>query len=316
MKIAKLNMAIFATALAMAQSAGAESLKVSGLYSSLAADTSDIKSIVVDRFQGDLGDDVSIVLTRLLSQVTIDKTPYFFISNSAAARQPDAILSGSARMRVSETKTIGSRKRCVARDEKGKCTDKKNVKVRCKQRIVSFDSDFQLIAQGDGRTLYDARKPDTHISDKCEGEYYPTSLSTIANDFVDKAALAVRRDIAPEWREEAVSVLESTKGMDLTSERDFSAAVKMTKRDPVGACDAWSALAEKGLRHRSLSFNLGLCAEQANDLAKAMDQYRATQEDFESKGRVKESLKRVGDKRRAIDEWQSRIPAKVTAQGQ
>ncbi len=312
MRLVKFSAAILA--LAMAQSAGAESLKLGGLYPALAADTSDIKSIVIDRFQGDVGEDVSIFLRQVLEQVEVDETPYFMISNSAAARQPDAILTGFARTFRKTTKTTGTRKRCVARDDKGKCTEKKNVKVPCKTLSISFESEFRLMPAGGGQPIYRASKPDSYFDEACEGEGFSSNLITAEKRFVEKAVSEVRRDIAPEWREESISILESAKGMDAAGEREFKSAVKLTKRDPERACSIWQGLASRGVRHRSLSFNLGLCAEQAGDLSKAMNQYQATQEDFESKGRVKDAFKRVGDKRRALAEWQSRLQPKVAAQ--
>ena len=65
----------------------------------------------------------------------------------------------------------------------------------------------------------------------------------------------------------------------------------------------WDEAAGNGQVHISLTFNRGLCAEQRGDLDAALALYEEADRFSRGKLEVTESLRRVSDHRRALDEW-------------
>ncbi|NWO96236.1 tetratricopeptide repeat protein, partial [Escherichia coli] len=86
---------------------------------------------------------------------------------------------------------------------------------------------------------------------------------------------SVRGDIAPTLSTYRIRVRESDKGMGKDQAQRFKDLVKLTKRDARGACAGWSALAGEVPDNPSITFNLGLCAEQAGNYEKALELYHA-----------------------------------------
>ncbi|MEP2101849.1 MAG: hypothetical protein ABJP02_10100 [Parasphingorhabdus sp.] len=295
------------TALCLAATAQAETLRVEGLYPARAPDVASIKSIAIDRFGGSDGTALAFAIEDRLSDVEIDAAPYFKIMTGRSAIEPEATLSGTATAGIEEYETREYRERCIERNDKGKCEKRKSIKVLCLKRVIDFQAQVRLSRFRDGQTIYSDRKSDGNEQTVCGRKESYSSSEEIIRNMISRAAKSVRRDLAPIEKRRNIRVFESRKDMDKATANLFKAAIKMTKTDEQEACRMWDEASVNSAPHRSITYNRGLCAEKDGALEKALTLYGETGQLAGSKTEIKQAIRRVEDRQRALDDWDIRF---------
>ena len=270
-------LAIAGLALAGPEIALAEVLTVEGVYPARTAGAVEVEEITVERFGGDVGEQLAIAITDRLEDVRLDSQPYFTIKSAtgggntyhiygAAGAAPEQALSGpvgatlrgTASGEVSEVRD-GSEKRtrCVRRDDNKKCIEETVDVFRCRKMTVHFSPSLRLIAR-EGGTLYAADDDLVQSQRYCANDKSEPSPARMMDSMVDEFAQRVRYDLAPEFRRADVRIMEGRKGL---AKADSSAPVQRgtmrRTRGPAGRSGgSVSAHADGGRR-------AGLCASRA-----------------------------------------------------
>ncbi|NCN85734.1 MAG: tetratricopeptide repeat protein [Sphingomonadales bacterium] len=284
--------------------AQAEILVIDGMTPANSPEFTDIQSITIDRFGGRDGRALAFEVEDRLSAVTIFGQPYFDVIGGRSAVEPDASLSGNVTAGIDQYETVAKRRRCIERDDKDKCVTYKNIDVDCVTRTIDFRAQVRGTRYSDGRSLYTESFPHKNEQTVCFGDDQDfASSESVIRTMLSDTANAIRNDLAPAQYRQEIRILESRKGMSKAEGQYFKAAVKMTKNDPQEACRMWDEAAANGMVHISLLFNRALCAEQRGELEAALALYEEAERLSPGKIEVTQSLQRVSDHQRALDEW-------------
>ncbi len=263
--------------------AHAEVLEIRGELAAPNREASLLRSIAIERIEGQDGE----ALARAIEQ-GLSGTHFDLMGGRAGRNNAEGALTGGVTTGVDESPFRRREKRCVEKDSANqkKCIREEEVEVRCRRRIVSVKADLRLVRNRDGRIVYSVTKPFTQESSWCEGrEDRPAPVEEVIADAIRNLGYSVRGDIAPTLSTYSIRVRESDKGMAKDQAKRFKELVKLTKRDGRGACAGWAALAPEVPNHPSITFDLGLCAEQAGQYEKALELYHAAARAGASEGR-------------------------------
>lgn len=252
--------------------ANAEVLEITGEFAAPNREASLLRSISIDRIDGQDG----AALARAIEQ-GLSGTHFDLMGGYTGRSNAEGSLSGGVTTGVDERPFKRREKRCVEKDSANqkKCIREEEVEVRCRRRIINVKADLRLVRNRDGRIVYSASKPFTQETSWCEGQNAPGPVEEVIADGVRSLGYGVRADIAPTLSTYSIRVRESDKGMNKDQAKRFRDLVKLTKRDVRGACAGWGAMAGELPHNPSITFNLGLCAEQSGDYARALDYYHA-----------------------------------------
>lgn len=262
-----------AAAALIAGIARAEVLEITGEFAAPNREASLLRSISVDRIEGQDGQ----ALARAIEQ-RLSGTHFELMGGHAGRGNAEGSLTGAVTTGVDESSFRRREKRCVEKDSANqkKCVREEEVELRCRRRIVSVKADLRIVRNRDGRIVYSTTKPITNDFSACEGDSNrPAPVEEIIADAVRDLGDSVRADIAPTLSTYRIRVRESDKGMSKDQAKRFKDLVKLTKRDARGACSGWSAMAGEVPGNPSIAFDLGLCAEQAGNYEKALELYHA-----------------------------------------
>ena len=304
--------------------AQAETLPVAGLYAAGEDAPSGIRLMAIERFGERAGERLALAIDQQLRGAIVEGAPYFDVtfdssrtgtfviydSEPGPERKPvvveeggpDAILRGIARTDVSDsasgTKEV---KKCAARDENKKCIREDVTRYECRQLTVSLRPEVRLVSR-DGRQLYSHSDSLSTSERYCADSYGSPSADKMLQVLIDRFARTVRLDLAPEYREEQVRLLESRSGIAKADHKAFRNAVKLTKNDPIGACFAFEALEAGNPQDVSILFNLGLCREGEGNLEAAQGYYQRAVATGAGKGAPEQGLARLASRWRAQDQ--------------
>ncbi|MBX3566007.1 MAG: hypothetical protein KF730_15685 [Sphingomonas sp.] len=268
-------------ALAIAVAAGvaqAEVLRVTGEFPARFREASLLHSLSIDRFDGQDGIALANAIERRMGS-----THFELMGGRAGRHNADASLSGAVTTGVEENPFKKKEKRCVEKDKDDKCLKEAEVDVRCRSRIINLRADLRMVRNEDGRVVYSESKPFREETSWCEGQNPFRSVEDSVIAGIQQIANDVRYDIAPSVQTYDIRVRESTKGLSKDAAKRFKDLVKLTKRDPRGACAGWEAMLAEG-PHPSILFNVGLCAEQRGDYDGAVALYRQSSQYGASEG--------------------------------
>ena len=320
-------LAMAGMALAGPEIALAEVLTVEGVYPARTAGAVEIEEITVERFGGDVGEQLAIAITDRLEDVRLDSQPYFTIKSAtgggntyhiygAAGAAPEeapsgpvgATLRGTASGEVSEVRD-GSEKRtrCVRRDDNKKCIEETVDVFRCRKMTVRFSPSLRLIAR-EGGTLYAADDDLVQSQRYCANDKSEPSPARMMDSMVDEFAQRVRYDLAPEFRRADVRIMESRKGLANADSSAFRETVRLTKSDQAAACAQFEAMLASYPDHASLLFNAGLCAERDGRLEEAAELYQRTRMTADGRAYAQAGLDRVTSRMRAERQLDRRYP--------
>ena len=287
--------------------AHAEMLKVSGLFPAEDYAINEVDSIAVEPFEGEEGLRMQIALEKRLERAEVYDEPYFTIQPYRSELTPDATVTGAAYSQIDRYNVKESRERCVERDADNDCVSRKKVTVECLKRTIRFTGNAIIARAEADREAF--RKQFSRSKDEvvCDSDEAFGSVESALQSMANKVASEIRFALAPYHRDYDVRILESRKGMEKVDKKIFKAAVKLTKKDELAACDMWQQQADNGLQQISLQFNLGVCAEKKGELAKAMMLYEDAISRFGTKYELREAIDRVGERQLADSQWNARL---------
>jgi len=258
-----------AAALAWAGAAQSEVLEITGEFPANNREASFLESVSVDRFGGSDGSALQIAIERALGG-----SQFELLGGRAGRDTAEGSISGSINSGVDESSFTKKEKQCVSKDGNGKCTKEEQVEVRCKRRIIDIKADIRIVRNTDGRILYSQPKPFRDEVEWCRGDNPSRTTEDVIEGAIRDIAGSLRGDLVPHTDTYKIRVREGTKGLSKETANRFKDLVKLTKRDPQGACRGWDAMQAEAAGYPSLLFNLGLCAEQRGDYEKAVGLYR------------------------------------------
>lgn len=322
-------LAMAGLALAGPEIALAEVLTVEGVYPARKAGAVEVEEITVERFGGDVGEQLAIAITDRLEDVWLDSQPYFTIKSATgggntyhiygaaggAAKASSmhngpvaATLRGTASGEVSDVRDGSTKRtRCVRRDDDKKCIEETVDVFRCRKITVHFSPSLRLIAR-EGGTLYAADDDLTQSQRYCANDKSEPSPARMMDSMVDEFAIRVRYDLAPEFRRGDVRIMESRKGLAKADSSAFRETVRLTKSDQAAACAQFEAMLTSYPDHASLLFNAGLCAERDGRLEEAAELYRRTLARSDGRAYAQAGLDRVASRMRAERQLDRRYP--------
>lgn len=260
---------LLAGALAWTGFARAEVLEVTGEFPANNREASFLESISVDRFGGSDGAALQIAIERALGG-----SQFQLLGGRTGRDTAEGAISGSISSGVDESSFTRKEKQCVSKNDKGKCLKEEQVEVRCKRRIIDVKADIRIVRNTDGRILYSQPKPFRDEVEWCRGDSPERTTEDVIEGAIQGIAGSLRGDIVPHVDTYKIRVRESTKGLSKEAAGRFKELVKLTKRDPQGACRGWEAMQAEIAGHPSVVFNLGLCAEQRGEYEKALGLYQ------------------------------------------
>jgi hypothetical protein len=297
--------------------AHAETLPVEGIYAAATDAPSSARTIALAEFPGRTGERLAFSIDSALRSAIIDGQPYFALTFTApafgdrytydAGADPrgggaggvDAVMRGIAQVNWRDVDSgTKDAEECVNRNNVGICMEKKKVTYVCSAREVTYRPEVRLVSR-QGEMLYGKADTLTVSRRYCEDDRTPPSVDSMAEELAGRFALAVRRDIAPEFRRDDIRVLEGRDGIVKEDREAFKAAIRLTKTDVDGACRAFVELEPRSPRDISLLFNIGLCYEGVGDLAEAAEHYQAVLAIRRGKIEAVQGLERIASRQRA-----------------
>lgn len=302
------RMALAALLFGFAMPAAGETLTIAANDPPERANVNDLVRIAVDRFEGEDGAELAQGIEAALGTVRFGNRPYFRMIGLETGAAYDAIVTGSAKTAFSESNVTEKRKRCVEKDpaNKDKCLKEDEVDIRCRRRIVTVSSTVRLAAVADGSVRYSRPLVTRDEQNICPDRQASRTIEDFVAEALRGQVDTIRRDVAPRAYTIDVRVDENRKELDKPVAEAFKAAVRQTKTDPAGACDAWAAMTRDIEPTAALAFNLGLCAEQRGDFVAAGDWYGQAQR-LGSKSRdIPAGFERMARTQRALADWEAR----------
>ncbi|MEL7728011.1 hypothetical protein AAG612_00555 [Citromicrobium bathyomarinum] len=287
--------------------AQAETLRVETIYPAASDEAAAVRTIAIDRFAGREGSDFANRIEDRLLDAAIDGQPYFTLLHRSQAGKADAILGGGARVRVTETEFSQQRKICVEEDEDGDCVRREKVDLACVRLAIDVRPRANL-RSAEGHILWSERLSRSEVLSYCPGYDDEPLIAPAVDLALAGAADDVRRALAPVQAIEDIRIMERRKGMPRDASKAFRDAIRLTKQDERGACEAFAALEPAIGAHPSLLFNLGLCAEQVGDFATAEQYYGQALADKTSDDEAQAGLRRIGLYLAAESQLESREP--------
>lgn len=250
--------------------AAAETLTVTGEFPAPFREASFLESLTVERISGQDGHALELAIERALSGLPNTE----LLAGRAGRANAEGSLSGTVTTGVEETGFKKKEKKCVARDDKDKCTKEEEVEVNCRRRVINVNADLRIVRNSDGRIVYSAAKPFRDETSWCAGQNASRTVEDTVSGAINGIAGSIRGEISPSIETYRIRVRESTKGMAKDVAKQFKSVVKQAQRDPRGACAGWEGMNRTTPGSASIVFNLGLCAEQRGDYDQALALYQ------------------------------------------
>ncbi|WP_033376804.1 tetratricopeptide repeat protein [Porphyrobacter sp. AAP82] len=299
-----------------AGAAQAETLPVEGIYAAGTDAPSRARSIALAGFAGRGGERLAFAIDSALRGAVIEGRAWFQLTFAEPPRGTtytydrdadpaayrggaDAVMRGIAevswRDREDGTKQV---EECVARGDRGKCSEKKKVDIPCRAREVTFRPEVRLVSHG-GELLYGKGDQLTASRRFCKDEDGSPPVDSMVEELARQFADAVRYDLAPVQRYETIRVLESREGMSKPDQATFKAALRLTKTDVAEACAVFADLRKTNPRSVTVLFNVGLCIERLGELDTAAQLYQEVLAISPRKLEPQEGLGRIASRQRA-----------------
>ena len=312
----RLALMIGASALLCAAAAQAETIPVAGIYAAGTDAPSRARSIAIAGFAGRGGERLAFAIDTALRGAVIEGRPWFDLTFAEPPRGStytydrdadpaayrggaDAVMRGIAEVEWRDTDS-GTKEveECVTKDDRGTCTAKKKVNVPCRARNVTLRPELRLVSR-EGELLYAKGDVVTTSRRFCKDEEVTPSVDSMVEELARGFASAVRHDLAPEFRDEDIRVLESRDGMSKPDQAAFRTALRLTKTDVSEACAAFGDLRANNPGSVTILFNIGLCLERLGALEEATQLYDEALAISPRKAEPREGLARIASRLRA-----------------
>lgn len=294
----------------------AETIPVAGIYAAGTDAPSRARSIAISGFAGRGGERLAFAIDTALRNAVIEGRPWFDLTFAEPPRGStytydrdadpaayrggaDAVMRGIAEVDWRDTDS-GTKEveECVTKDERGKCTEKKKVNVPCRARNVTLRPELRLVSR-EGELLYAKGDVLTTSRRFCKDEDGSPSVDSMVEELSRGFANAVRRDLAPEFRDEDIRVLEGREGMTKSDQALFRTALRLTKTDVSEACAVFGDMRANNPSSVTILFNIGLCMERMGELEAATQLYEDALAISPRKAEPREGLARIASRLRA-----------------
>lgn len=292
--------------LAAATPAAAETLHIAAYVPAASDAATDIESIAVERFSGADGPRLSLLVEDRLREIQLRDRPWFTVLVPSLARDADAVLTGHAEARFSESKFKQKREICSREDEDGDCIERREVELNCLRVTVSLRPEMRLVTY-DGRLQWSSPHERSEQVSFCPRVDEEPDADPRIDAMLQDIARQVRSDFAPSHFSSDVRIMESRNGLDRDTRNAFRDATQLTKSDEAAACREFERLHEANPEQDSLTFNVGLCAEQRGDFDAARRYYSAALASDRSDDEAQMGLERVASSLEGMRQVEARF---------
>ncbi|TIX51975.1 tetratricopeptide repeat protein [Alteraurantiacibacter aquimixticola] len=278
--------------------ASAETLRITGVYPADSDGAAALNAIMVDKFTGIDGPALSSTVATRLREAQIDGESYFAILVPPFAEDAEAVLKGHAEPRYSETEYTSEREICWTEDDRGRCTERREVELDCLRVTIHLRPQMQLIAANGNELWRSDSEKQRQMSFCPEFDDAPDAdphISAMIGEF----ALEARHALAPVYRDDDIRIMERRRGLSGNDRNAFRDAIRLTGSNEAAACDEFARLHATNPDHPALSFNVGLCAEQRYDIDAAQAAYRHALQFEDSDDEAEAGLIRLDERMRA-----------------
>lgn len=218
----------------IAAPAGAESIKMTGVFPSPNPQVAVYRVLGIDNFTGREGRRMQLELERRLTKPIDGQPAYFYLVGDGGV--PDAIVAGDASSEVQETPYRGEEEVCVARDPSGKCTAKAKQPVNCMRRVVDFAVDVSVTDNTSGQIVFGERYPRNNTMTWCGAQQPYATIDQTLQNMIEDIAKQFRNKTTMRSDDYSVRLKEDKDAMSGDEKKVFAAWLKQTKSDPKGAC--------------------------------------------------------------------------------
>ncbi|AJP71331.1 hypothetical protein TS85_05355 [Sphingomonas hengshuiensis] len=285
-------------AMAAAVPAHAETLPIEAVYPAGSDNLAILNTLRMGSFNGRDGSSLALELEQQLRNVSVRGEAYYQIFVGGGGPRADGTVTGSAYSSVENNVEIVQETECVAKNDKGKCIEKRVVNIRCTRRSVTLTYTLSVVSPR-GERLYSMSKPSVTSNLICPQTYNVAPVEVVIASLISNAARELRFEFAPAQVRTDIRVKEGTSGLQGAAKKTFKNGIAATKRNVASACKLWTEVDYLVPNHAPTLFNLGLCAESDRDYDKAEQLYRRTAELDRSERYATESLERLARRRKA-----------------
>jgi len=284
-------LAFGATLVAMGSAALAESARLTALFPAGNPQIAKFKTLGIDEFSGREGSKLALELERRLTKPFDGNAAYFILLADGSA--PDGVVRGNASSAVTEAPYERTDQVCVAKGPDGKCTAKAPQVFNCIRRIVEFSGDISVVDNTSGQIIFSQQFPRREEVSWCGSQQAPTTISQVIQNFTVDVAKQFSKIATPYVDDYTVRYMENIREMDAPTKASFKTAIKLTEKDPMGACRLFDTLGEANPNNPSVVFNQGVCAEIQHDYLLAKIHYGKAAELSGNRGDAAKGLERV-----------------------
>lgn len=288
-----------------------------------------VEKIAVLGFSGDQKREFSIKLESFLANVKVNDNPYFtvvdrnaldaiikeqkMVSQSGLFNEKDVVkigeLSGVDTVvngfvkwpKMETTSFLEERSICIRANSKGKCKEWGTKQVRCNDQVSKFDVTVKAISVQKGDVVFSKNYIGTGKNKFCSDSGSQKASLELAETASDSVMAQMRKDVAPyvivmtiELMDSDDSDLDDNKAANKLFESglEFADNKRMDK-----ACEKFRAATAIYDKSPALYHNLGVCAEIAGDLDKALRLHRHADGLLDKpSGHISNALVRVDEK--------------------
>lgn len=256
------------------------------------------RTVVVAAFEGDRFGSTAAGVEHFLSQVVVDRRPWFDVRRGRAGQRmrPEAALSvlNSAGMmdgavytgrvtqdNAADTHYTTERTRCVRRESGGglfkKCLQEETYTVPCVKRSAAYGAVVRAMSVRTGRVLHSVAIQGQAEESECgDGISRLESKQALLNQARAQALSGLSCEFAPCIETRKLELMGSTEGLSTEQARTrFDEARKYaldSKGAGIGAaCSEWTSLVNAGERTLPLFYNVATCYEINGEYQEAMD---------------------------------------------
>jgi hypothetical protein len=159
--------------------------------------------------------------------------------------------------------------------EDGDCIDLRIAKVNCTSRVAKFTAFPKLVDVEAGIIRYSKKLDAEAASYGCTDNNYLATPEQLSRKARDAAFVDLRKDVAPSTTDIQLAVFSSDAGIvGDEAKKKYKSAVAFGKVGQMErACELWNEVAVEEKASPGTIFGLGLCAEVAGELDKALTLY-------------------------------------------
>ena len=280
MSFRKLAISLAAVCAVSGGAAQAERLAVEGVYAARTDAARGVAEISIEPIRGSGGYALENALIAQLGEARIRGERFFRIAPASfdvdVSHADVATLSGIAGSRIYDISDGEiEHTRCVRRvkmeDGSKECVESVVDVYECRRLHVEFRPKVELV--GSAGTLYRRQDSFSNSQRYCADSSFVPSTDAMIEPMISRFARSVRLDLAPEQRFNRYRILEGRSGLERSDRKAFKRAIKLTKSDPVGACNVFEDILTRNPYQRSALYNAALCREADGALEFAAEAY-------------------------------------------